>query len=303
VNYGAASSCEGDVIMVMPVELDQKEIAPPKCHVLSFSSVGMSWERSLFVIALAQSFSNQGYRVLVVDLDFEVPIIAASLADAGVDLSTTMYTNDWFTAEEKLTTDELMQQLATVPVNPIFPVSVIPGSPDAKKLKLTQEMDKKATRRALRRMTKFFKEVKKEELFDIILLNVPYMTPHAINGMMAADYNFVIVDHDGFSFSMLERYIDAMVGIYPMLNIAGIILHRFQYSPAPGNDAVIAALIEEQLKFPVIAKLPSIRDKLIPRLEKQVWSIQNLQVQEFFESTALDLSSFALSPRRVLYDG
>lgn len=258
----------------------------------------MPWERALFVIALAQSFSRQGYRVLVIDLDFEVPIIATSLDETGIDLSKALFTNDWYSSEKSLSTDELLQKLVVVTPHPLFPVSIMPSSPDAKKLRITQEMDNKAIRRILLKMTRFYKELQKEELFDIILVNVPYMTPHAINGMMTADYNFVMVDHDPFSFHLMEQYIDAIVGIYPNLNIAGLILHRFKFSPAPENDAVTTALIEEQLRYPVVAKLPSLRDRLFTRLDEQLWSFQDLQLQELFESIVFNLAAFAQAPRR-----
>jgi hypothetical protein len=115
---------------------------------------------------------------------------------------------------------------------------------------------------------------------------------------MVADYNFVLIDHDQFSFHLMDQYIDTMVGVYPELNIAGIILHRFQYAPAPENDAVTVALLEEQLRYPIIAKLPSLRDNLFPKLDKKLWKFQNQQLQEFFESIVFNLIGFLQTPRR-----
>lgn len=283
--------------MITPRELQKQEKESSQCHILSFSSLGMPWERALMVIALAQSFSRQGYRVLVIDLDFEVPLIATTLIESGFDLSKSISTNDWYTTDKSLSTDELIQQLPSISPHPLFPVSVMPSSSDAKKLRLTQDMDNKSIRRALRKMSSFYKELQKEELFDIILVNVPYMTPHAINGMMTADFNFVIVDHETFSLNLIQRYIDAVVGIYPNLNIAGLILHRFKFS-LPENDVVTTALIEEKLRFPVVAKLPSLRDELFTTLDKQLWSFQDQHLQDLFESIVFNLAAFIQSPRR-----
>jgi cellulose biosynthesis protein BcsQ len=284
--------------LVTPLENDIKDIPKPTCHVISFSSLGMPWERVIFIIALAQSFSRQGYRVLIVDLDFEVPLFATSLVEYGIDLSNVLHSNDWYTGESDSSTEEMLQKVSVVTPHPLFPISIIPSSTDTGKLRKTQSMDRKAIRQAFSRISKFFRELKEEELFDIILVNTPYMNPHAINGMMTADFNFVIVDHDKFSFNLLEQYIDTMVGVYPELNVTGLILHRFQFSPAPENDVVTIALIEEQLRYPVIAKLPSLRDKLFSKLDTELWKFQNQQLQEFFETIVFNLMGFVQSPRR-----
>jgi len=287
--------------MVVPVDLEKKEISAPKCNVMSVTSLGMPWERCLFLIALAQGFSRQGYRLLLVDIDFEVPLIATSLVNAGVDLESTISTNDWYSAEENMNIDDFLQGLPTVSPESLFPISVLPSSPDAKKLKTIQEMTPKQARKAFRRMTRLFKELQKEELFDIILLNVPYMTPHAVNGLMTADFNFVMVDHNTFAFNLLDQYISSLVGIYPMLNIAGLILHRFQFSPDPEQDAVTAARVEEKIRYPVVTKLPSIQDRILTRLDEQLWSISltDNRLREFFENLANNLVSFMREPRRV----
>ena len=287
----------GRIILITPRELQKQEEELFKCHILSFSSLGMPWERTLMIIALAQSFSRQGYRVLVIDLDFEIPLIAATLAESGFDLTKTIYTNDYFMTEESISIDELLQHLPSISPHPLFPISVMPSSPDAKKLRLTQNMDNKSIRFAHRKMSSFYKELQKEELFDIILVNLPYMTPHAINGMMTTDYNFVIVDHETFSLNFIHSYIDTLVGIYPNLNIAGLILHRFKFS-LPENDVVTTALIEEKLRIPVVAKLPSLRDQLFTTLDKKLWSFQDQYLKDLFESIVFNLAAFMQSPRR-----
>ncbi|MFX1512588.1 MAG: AAA family ATPase [Promethearchaeota archaeon] len=285
--------------MVIPVELQDQKITSPRCFVFSFSSIGIPLERTLFVIALAQGFSGQGYRVLLIDLDFEVPLLTTSLVEAGVDLSSALFSNDWYTAEESLPIDELLEQLVSVSPNPLFPISVMPSSPDARKLKVTQEMSSKQTRKALRKMTRLFEKIQNEQIFDVLLVNIPYMTAHTINGMMVADYNFVMIDHEPLFFHLLNQYVDALVGIYPTLNIAGLILHRFHFSPAPENDAVVTTLIEDQLRYPIVAKLPSLRDQLLTHLKTQLWLTQDQQLQDFFESIALNFTTFAQTPRRV----
>ncbi|MFX0126453.1 MAG: hypothetical protein ACFFAE_22740, partial [Candidatus Hodarchaeota archaeon] len=216
-----------------------------------------------------------------------------------IELSNSLFSNDWYNSEQASSTEEILQHLVNVDSNPLFPISIMPSSPDSRKIKASQKMNTKLTKKALRKMTRFFKELQNEEMFDIILVNVPYLTPHTINGMMVADYNFVLLDHDRFSFNLFEQYVTSLVGIYPTLNIAGLILHRFQFSPAPENDAVTISLIEDQLRYPVILKLPSLRDQVFTEPINQLWLSHDQKLQDFFESVALSFLIFAQSPRRV----
>lgn len=287
-------------MMVLPVELSTQARPSLKCPIMTFSSLGMPWERVFLLSSLSQGLSLQGHRVFLLDLDFEIPLLPLTLP-TSTPTGQPLTSNDWLVGEAELTPEEVIMEASKVKPSPLFPVTVLASSLETQKVRAVHSLDysPRGQRKILRMFNKFFRHLKQEELFDFVLINLPYLNPLATQAMMAADFRFVLLDHDPLSFKMFENYIAMTVGILPDLTLSGLFLHRFQFSPAQENDAITLARLEQSLKYPVVGKLGSLKELITPHLSGSVWEVQNSDLKSFFESLAVGLVHFTHNPRQV----
>jgi cellulose biosynthesis protein BcsQ len=273
-----------------------------KLPVISFFSLTNIVEKPIIAVNIAKSFCRFGYRTLIIDLDFDTPIIFTTLKSSGkLDFNEILTTNDWMVNSD-LEIEDVIPRLLTIQVgNDETPDLIIsPCGVSISQIQQWQALSEKERSRIFRRMNKLFRGIKKKQSFDIIVLNLPNSLLHASFPIMNSSFCFVITDHDLVSNSLLRINLDAIIGIHPLLKITGVIIDKFIFE-YPEKDQEEITKIEDILLIPVLATLPSIRsEKYITAGTLIDWTPhERPKVQDLFDKLTRAIEKFAETPRVI----
>ncbi|MFW9905781.1 MAG: hypothetical protein ACFFFH_15720 [Candidatus Thorarchaeota archaeon] len=274
-----------------------------KLPIISFFSLTNVVEKAIIVVNTAKSFCRLGYRTMLIDLDFDTPIIFSTLENSGnLDSQERILTsNDWMITSEVEIIEVIPQLLKTQIGSEETPkLTISPCGVSISQIQQWQTLSEKEISKIFRRMTKLFREIKKKQDFDIILLNLPNSLPRASFPIMNSSFCFAITDHDLVSNSLLRINLDAIIGIHPLLKISGVVVDKFSFE-YPEKDQEEITKIEDILLLPVLSTLPSIRsEKYITAGTLIDWTPHERPlVQDLFDKLARAIEKFAEKPRVI----
>ena len=233
-----------------------------KLPVISFFSLTNIVEKTIIAANTAKSFCRAGYRTLLVDLDFDIPLLVETLKSSGLlEGKSFLSTNEWMLNSD-IAIDEILSQLLVLSVGsddtPTLTVS--PCGETIIQIQQWQALGEKEISKLFRRISRLLRAIKKNDSFDIIVLNLPNNLPKASFPIMTSSFCFAITDHDLVSNSLLRANIDAVIGIHPLLKLSGVVVDKFSFE-YPEKDKEEIEKIEDILLLPVITTLPSIRSE------------------------------------------
>ena len=274
-----------------------------KLPVISFFSLTNVVEKAIIAVNTGKSFCRLGYRTLLIDLDFDIPIIFSTLESADKFRTQEMIltTNDWMTNSD-LEIDDIISQLLSIPVGPdeTLLLTISPCGVSISQIQKWQALSEKEISKIFRRMTKLFRIIKKKQMFDIVILNLPNSLPKASFPIMNSSFCFAITDHDIVSNSLLRVNLDAVTGFHPLLKISGVVVDKFSFE-YPEKDQEEIAKIEDILLLPVLTTLPSIRSEKYIAAETLIdWTPnERPAVRDLFDKLARAMEKFAEKPRVI----
>ena len=274
-----------------------------KLPIISFFSLTNVVEKAIIVVNSAKSFCRLGYRTMLIDLDFDTPIIFSTLESSGnLDSQERILTsNDWMITSD-VEIEEVIPQLLKIQVGSeeTPDLTISPCGVSISQIQQWQALSEKEISKIFRRMTKLFRGIKKKQDFDIILLNLPNSLPRASFPIMNSNFCFAITDHDLVSNSLLRINLDAIIGLHPLLKISGVVVDKFSFE-YPEKDQEEITKIEDILLLPVLSTLPSIRsEKYITAGTLIDWTPhERPTVQDLFDKLARAIENFAEKPRVI----
>ncbi len=183
--------------------------------IFSFFSLTSITEKAIIVMNTAKAFTRAGYRTILIDLDFEVPLVLETLRNADKWNETSITSNEWI-INQKLDLSEVIDKTCQIEIDSSSPkLSISPCGRSVKDIQKWQTMDDKEISKSFRRLSKLFRLIKKEQLYDIVLLNLPNNFARASFPIINSSFCFAITDHDTVSNSLLSVNLDAITGIHP----------------------------------------------------------------------------------------
>ncbi len=273
-----------------------------KLPVISFFSLTSIVEKAIIAVNTAKSFSRSGYRVLLIDLDFDIPIIFETLKYSSKwdNTSNNITTNEWILNPDQDISETIPNLIKVEISEDVPPITISPCGNSIQQIRKWQAMGNKEIAKLFRRLTKIFRIIKKEKLFDIIVLNLPNNMIRASFPIMNSSFCFAITDHDFVSNSLLAANIEAVVGTHPLLKFSGVIIDKFLFE-YPEKDQEEIGKVEDTISLPVLTTLPSIRsEKYISSGTLINWiSKEKTSTQDLFDKLSQSIEQFAEKPRTV----
>ena len=273
-----------------------------KLPVISFFSLTNIVEKAIIAVNTAKSFSRAGYKTLLIDIDFDIPIIFETLKHSSKcdDIDNYLTSNDWI-IDTEVGIEEAIYKLITVNISDEAPsITVSPSGISINQIRKWQSLNDKEISKLFRRLTKMFRVIKKGQLFDIVVLNLPNSITRASFPIMNSSFCFAITDHDIVSNSLLAANIDAVVGTHPLLKFSGVIVDKFLFE-YPEKDQEEIIKIEEIISLPVLTTLPSIRsEKYVISGTLINWTIhEKASIRNLFDKLTQTMEKFAENPRTI----
>ncbi len=273
-----------------------------KLPVVSFFSLTNIIEKSLIASNIAKSFCRRGYRVFLIDIDFDVPLIYITLLSSGKEMaSTNITTNEWL-LDSEFSLNEVIPRVYSLPVDDKGspPLLISPCSNSNTAIQQWQSFSEKEISKLLRRLNKLLRILKSEKTLDIIILNLPNTLSRASFPIISSSFCFAITDHDLVSNSLLNTNIEAIAGVHPLLKFSGVIVDKFLYE-YPEKDKQEIEKLEDILSLPVLTTLPSIRSEkyLTPEILINWTTYDQPATKNLFDKLAQEIEHFAENPRVV----
>lgn len=273
-----------------------------KLPVISFFSLTSIVEKAIITCHTAKSFSRAGYRTLLIDLDFDIPIIFETLKYSSKwdNTSNNITTNEWILNPDQ-DINETIPNLVKVEISEDAPpMTISPCGNSIQQIRKWQALGNKEITKLFRRLTKIFRIIKKEKQFDIVVLNLPNNIIRASFPIMNSSFCYAITDHDFVSNSLLAANIEAVVGTHPLLKFSGVIIDKFLFE-YPEKDQEEIEKVEDIISLPVLTTLPSIRsEKYISPGTLINWvSKEKTSTQDIFDKLSQSIEQFAEKPRTI----
>jgi len=272
-----------------------------KIPVISFFSLTNIVEKTIIITNTAKSYCRLGYRTLLIDLNFTIPLINTTLHTSNVLKSDHLTTNDWLLHSD-FVLDEVIPQLQeiTIAEDDVPNLIISPCGASNDEIQRWQSFSDKEIGKFFRRLNKLLRIIKKSQSFDIIFLNLPNNLRWASFPIISSSFCFAITDHDVVSNTLLRANLDAIIGIHPLLKISGVIVDKFKFE-YPEKDQEEIRKLEEILTLPVLTTLPSLRsEKYIAQETLIDWSPQDQpSIASLFDKLALEIDKFLENPRTV----
>ncbi len=275
---------------------------PIKLPVYSFFSLTNIVEKTIIVSNIAKSFSRKGYRTLLIDLDFDVPMIYTTLQSSSkLSSEKNLFTNEWL-LDSDFNLSEVISQLQMLPVDETGSPKLLisPCSNSNVAIQQWQTKKEKEINKLFRRLNKFIRQLKTEKSLDVVIINLPNSLSRASFPIMSSSFSYAITDHDLVSNSLLKANLEAIAGIHPLLKFSGVIVDKFAYE-YPEKDREEIEKLEDILEIPVLTTLPSLRTEkyLAPETLINWTTYDQPATQSLFTKLVQDLEKFAENPRKV----
>ncbi|MHA2214981.1 MAG: hypothetical protein ACXACY_03565 [Candidatus Hodarchaeales archaeon] len=272
-----------------------------KLPVVSFFSLTNIVEKTIIITNTAKSYCRQGYRTLLIDLDFTVPLIYTTLQTSKMLKFDCITTNDWL-LDSDFDLEEVITQLQEIKVtDEDLPELVIsPCGSSNTEIRKWQAFSDKEISKYFRRLNKLVRIIKKSQTFDMILLNLPNNLRSASFPIISSSFCFAITDHDVVSNTLLRANLDAIIGIHPLLKMSGVIVDKFKFE-YPEKDEEERFKLEEILQIPILSTLPSLRSEKYVAQETLIdWSTHSQpSTENLFEKLTSEIDKFRENPRVV----
>lgn len=273
-----------------------------KLPVISFFSLTSIVEKAIITVNTAKGFSRAGYRTFLIDLDFDIPIIFETLKYSSKwdNTSNNITTNEWILNPDQDISETIPNFIMVEISEDAPPITISPCGNSILQIRKWQALGDKEIAKLFRRLIRLFRRIKKEKLFDIVILNLPNNLTRASFAIINSSFCFAITDHDSVSNSLLAANIEAIIGTHPLLKISGVIIDKFLFE-YPEKDQEEIEKIEDILSLPVLTTLPSIRsEKYISPGTLINWvSKEKTSTQDLFDKLSQSIEQFAEKPRKV----
>lgn len=275
-----------------------------KIPIISFISLLNSIEKVIISLNVAKGFCNQGYATLFIDLDFDSPIIATSLRSNGILARTEddyISSNEWIFNPDIEFSEILKRSYKVSSGNDENPeLSLTYASLLLENIRNWQSMNNVDIEKSFKRVNKFVRFIRKENKFDMVILNLPNNIDKSAIPIINSTNCFAITGHDKVTNSLLKVYHEAMNSIHPLLKISGIIVDSFRFE-YPDKDSEEASKLEDASQLPVVAMLPAVRSRQY--IDEEViinWDrIDPPAVRNLSSKLCTQIENFIENPRTV----